>query len=211
MRLARASGACSTAADAGFALAEMVVAGMLMLCLSLPAYAMLRRTLDVADTMQTRFGQNAQARQVAALLADGSSATQSSANPRGWSLVEGLHSRRGAVATDRPAGSSLRGNYSFRLPDGAQLVLQGDSTTQLNVPCFGAGTPFPDCSGTETKQVQGWLGADPVIAATGPGATVASVTVSLTSPYRAARAQTALTAQSVTTEQYRMQFNLNVE
>lgn len=184
------------------------MAGTVMLCLALPAYAILRRTLDVADLMATRFAQNAQARQVARLLADGSSAAQGILNPRGWALVEGLHSRRSAVATDWPVGSALRSNYRFRLLDGLLLSLQGDAVAQLAIPCLGAKVPLPDCTGTETKQIQGWLGADPVVTATGPGNTVAAVTVSLTSPYRAARAKTAAAAGS---EQYRMQFNLNVE
>lgn len=198
------------AGDAGFALAEMVVAGTAMLCLALPAYAMLRRTLDVADLMATRFAQNAQARQVARLLADGSSASQGllNLNPRGWTFVEGLHSRRAAVATDWPSGSALRSNYRFFLLDGLLLGLQGDAVAQVVVPCLGVGIPLPDCTGTESKGVQGWLGADPVVTATGPGSTVAAVTVSLTSPYRAVRAKTAAAAG---TEQYRMQFNLNVE
>lgn len=206
MRSPRSRAGASTPRDAGFALAEAVMAGTLMLCLALPGYVMLRRTLGVVDSMQTRFAQNAQARQIASLLADGSLANPSgSSNRRGMPMVEGLHSRNALVSSDLPAGSALRSNYRFVLPDGATMSVLGDSTTLATIACRAALDPLPDCTGAGNKQVAGWIGADPVLAKIG---TVASVTATVTSPYRAARANSAV---AVGSEQYRMQFNLNVE
>ena len=189
--------------DAGFALPEVLIAGLLSLCLALPAFALLRRTYDVADLMQSRFRLNGQARQAFALLADGGAAdTPGPLNPRGFPDVEGLRSRAAA-----PAGSTLRAASRLVLPDGA-LVLSGDAIAGLAVSCTAPGQPIPDCTGAGAVTVRGWLGRTPVLTRTpaaAPGRTTA-VGLVLTDPFRAQRRRTA-----VIDEQYRTIFTLGVE
>src|SRR6195952_1924084 len=100
--------------EAGFTLVEVMIAGTLACLLALPAMSMLRGTYRVVDAMQSRFQLNDQARQVTALLGDGSaifSTAGAGTGSRGLAMVEGLRSRSitaGLNPTDAaPTGSQL--------------------------------------------------------------------------------------------------------
>ena len=202
-------------ADAGFTLPEAMIAGALSLILVLPGYVLLRRTYDVADLMGSRFQMNEQARQAFAVLGDGSSATSvasGQASTRGFGLVEGLRSRCSVPRTSgdprctaqAPSAISLRSASQLTFSDNA-LTLRGDAISPLAVACRGSRTPLPDCTGLENRTVQGWLGSDPTISATGR---TRSVGITVTDPFRAQRTGR---LPATATEQYRTMFTLNVE
>ena len=194
-----------TRGDAGFSLPEVMAAGMLSLCLALPAFALLRRTYDLADLMQSRFRMNGQARQAFALLADGGASTAAGqVNARGFALVEGLRSRQSL-----PTASTLRVASQLVLPDGL-LTLAGDAIPGLSVTCTGAQLPVPGCTAAGTLAVHGWLGQDPTLARTPALASSrnAGLGLTVTDPFRAGRARL---APASATEQYRTIFTLNAE
>lgn len=196
--------------EAGFTLVEVLIAGTLASLLALPAMSMLRGTYGFVDGMQSRFRLNDQARQITALLGDGSamlSNAGTSTGSRGLAMVEGLRSRSvtsGLTPADAPpGGAQMFVSSQFVLPDGS-LTLPGDSFPPVTVTCTGPGVPVPACGGSETRTVQGWLGTAPAISTSGQ---VAAVGLTLTDPFRA---QCALNSSSAT-ETYRTMFNLNVE
>lgn len=198
------------AREAGFTLVEVMIAGTLIMLLALPAISMLRSTYGFVDAMQSRFRLNAEARQVVMLLGDGSATLSNagtSVGSRGLPLVEGLHGRSvvsGLSPSDAaPAGSQLSSSYQFVLPDGG-LSLFGDGFTAISVVCTGPAKPMPDCTGAETRTIQGWLGSAPTITMSGQ---LAAVGLTMTDPFRAQRAINPSSA----TETYRTMFNLNVE
>jgi type II secretory pathway component PulJ len=198
--------ATSTNKEAGFTLIEVMIAGTLSLLVLLPGYAMLKNTYRFADVVQSRFQQNAQARQVIELLGDGSAQFGVVANARGFAMVEGLRSRSAI-----PTGWTLRQSGQFTMTDSNNLVVSGDLVPSLTVQCSSAGVPIPDCTGAETRTVQGWLGRDPTLV-TSSGQTV-GVGISITDPFRAQRLAKPSSSGPVgaATENYRTMFGLNVE
>ncbi len=192
--------------EAGFTLIEVMIAGTLSLLLFLPAYAMLNQTTRFADIVQSRFRQSEQARQVLGVLGDGSAQFGTQANARGFALVEGLRSR-----PTIPTGWPLRQSGQFTMTDSNNLVVTGDRVPALSVQCTGAGVPIPDCTGTETRAVQGWIGSDPSLVQSS-GQTV-GVGISITDPFRAQRLARSPSKGALgnATETYRTIFSLNVE
>lgn len=192
--------------EAGFTLVEVMVAGTLSLLLFLPAYAMLRQTYRFADIVQSRFRQSEQARQVLGLLGDGSAQFGTQTNARGFAMVEGLRSRPAI-----PTGWTLRKASQFTMSDSNGLVITGDGVAPLSLQCSGPGIPIPDCTGSETRIVQGWVGHDPSLVQSS-GQTV-GVGISITDPFRAQRLAGSPGSGSLgtATETYRTMFGLNVE
>ena len=192
--------------QAGFTLIEVMIAGTLSLMVLLPAYAMLNRTYRFADVIQSRFQQNAQARQVLELLGDGSAQFGTQANARGFAMVEGLRSRPAI-----PPGWVLRQASQFSMTDSNGLVVTGDQVTPLSVQCNGAGVPIPDCTGAEARTVQGWLGRDPVLVQS--SSQTVGVGLSVTDPFRAQRLgnKSSSGPAGAATELYRTMFGLNVQ
>lgn len=191
----------NSANDAGFTLVEVMVAGTMAVLLALPAYALLAATYRFADKVQSRFHQNEQARQVLSLLGDGSAQSGLTANARGYRMVEGLRSRPAI-----PSSWPLRTAGQFVMTDSNSLSISGDAVPNLQIQCVAAGIPIPDCKGTGTLTIAGWVGSDPTLAAASPQ--TVGVGVSIIDPYRAQRmAKT----PSSTAESYRTIFGLNVE
>lgn len=192
--------------EAGFTLIEAMIAGTLSLLVLLPAYAMLNRTYRFADVIQSRSQQNAQARQVLELLGDGSAPFGTQTNARGFAMVEGLRSRPAM-----PTGWTLRQASQFTMSDSNSLVVSGDQVPSFSVQCAGAGFPIPDCTGAETRIVQGWLGRDPTLVQS--SSSTVGVGISITDPFRAQRLASTPSSASVSgaTETYRTIFGLNVE
>lgn len=196
--------------DAGFTLAEAMIAGALGIALILPGFRLLQAAYGLVVAAQTVALTNAAARQSFTLLADGTSVSSNVevasasglASARGFGIVEGLRSRQ-----TTPAGSSLRVANQFTLSDGS-LQATGDTLSPLSIQCLGPAMPHPDCLGTETLTVAGWIGAPPVVtppsAQIGAGKT-AAVSVVITNPFGAQRAKDSASA----TQRYRMMFNLN--
>ncbi|MGI4797091.1 MAG: prepilin-type N-terminal cleavage/methylation domain-containing protein [Janthinobacterium lividum] len=196
--------------EAGFTLVEVLIAATLASLLALPAMSMLRGTYGFVDGMQSRFRLNEQARQITALLGDGSAILSNAGlftGSRGLAMVEGLRSRSvtpSLTPSDAPpSGSQLFSSSQFVLPDGF-LTLPGDTFQPVTITCTGPTVPVPACGGTETRTVQGWLGVAPTLSTSGQ---VAAVGLTLTDPFRAQRAINSSSA----TETYRTMFNLNVE
>ena len=187
--------------DAGFTLVEVMVAGTMAVLLALPAYALLAATYRFADRVQSRFHQNEQARQVLSLLGDGSAQYGPVANTRGYRGVEGLRSRP-AIPTAWP----LRSAGQFVMSDSNNLSISGDALPSLQIQCSAAAVPIPDCQGTETRTMTGWLGSDPTLAAASPQ--TVGVNISVVDPYRAQRM---VKAPASVAEGYRTIFSLNVE
>jgi hypothetical protein len=202
-------------ADAGFTLPEVMIAGALSLVLVLPGYVLLRRTYEVSDLLGSRFRLNEQARQAFSMLGDGSAATGVSSggkSARGFGLVEGLRSRCGTYRTSGqprctapvPSASDLRSASQLVLSDG-DLSLRGDSISAMAVTCQGLRDPLPDCTGTESRTVQGWLGSDPSLSTSGR---VRMLGITVTDPFRARRVGR---LPAGATERYRTMFTLNAE
>ena len=187
--------------DAGFTLVEVMVAGTLSVLMALPAYSLLSATYRFADKVQSRFRQSEEARQVLSLLGDGSVLFGTQNNARGFPMVEGLRSRVAA-----PAAKTLRLTTGFVMSDSNGLSIAGDTVPPLQISCSAAAVPIPDCQGTETQTVQGWLGSDPVLVAASPQ--TVGVSVSIIDPYRAQRMGK---APASVAEGYRSIFSLNVE
>lgn len=188
--------------DAGFTLAETLVAGTLALLLVLPAAEMLSRTNRFASSVQSRARQSQEARQVLGLLGDGTAEFGAVPNPRLFRMVEGLRGRA-ALPQDWPLRSATAPGQ-FVMTDGDRRV-DGDAVAPVEVACTGPGAPIPDCTGTESRSVQGWLGADPVLKQ--DGRTI-SVGIAITDPFQARRRNPDLAR---ITETFRTQFTANVE
>ena len=202
--------------DAGFTLVETMLAGALGLSLALPAYALLNNTYGSATLLNSRFARDAEARQVLALLGEGSSSFGTLTDPRGFTMVEGLRSHASI-----PSPYTLTSNGQFVMPDvttigglglgfgfglpGSGPSISGDAVPSMTVTCTAAGVPMPACTGTGTVTTQGWMGASPTLLQT--GRTVA-VEITVSDPFQARRQRQ--TAANVT-DTYRTLFNLNVE
>lgn len=192
--------------EAGFTLIEAMIAGTLSVLVLFPAYTMLNRTYRFADVIQSRSQQNAQARQVLELLGDGSAAFGTQTNARGFAMVEGLRSRPAI-----PTGWTLRQASQFTMPDSNGMVVSGDQIPSFSVQCSGPGAPVPDCTGAETRNVQGWLGRDPTLVQS--SSSTVGIGITITDPFRAQRLPSTSSSASVSgaTETYRTMFGLNVE
>ncbi len=199
--------------DAGFTLVEALFAGLLTMLIGLPCYAILRTNLSALDLVVSRTQQAEQARETFRLLGDGTASFGTGVNARGFTMVEGLHSRSALPTNWKLRSTTATGQ--FVLPDG-NLQASGDLVGPVTIACQGAGIPVPDCTGAETRTIQGWLGSDPVLAQPTANSIQfpASVSISVTNPYRAARsiASPAGAAQGPgITETFRNQFGTMVE
>lgn len=188
--------------DAGFTLAETLVAGTLVLLLVLPAMEILSRTYRFVGSVQSRARQSQEARQVLGLLGDGTAEFGTQANPRGFRMVEGLRGR--ATLPQNWPLRSVTAPGQFVMTD-ANVRVDGDAVAPVQVACTGAGAPIPDCTGTEVRSVQGWLGADPQLAQAGR---TISVGIAITDPFQARRRDPDLAR---ITETFRTLFTANVE
>ena len=181
-----------------------MIAGTLGLCLVLPAYALLNGTLRTATLINSRFQRDAQARQVLALLGEGTASFGTAANARGFTMVEGIRSRQSL-----PSPWTLNSGGQFVMSDtagqGAPPAIAGDSVPPTTVTCTGTALPLPGCTAGATLTTRGWMGANPVLLQA--GRTVA-VDVIVSDPFQAARLGQPAGSASDT---YRTLFNLNVE
>lgn len=200
----------------GFTLPEVMIAGMIGLCLALPAYALLTNTYRTSALIGSRFARDTQARQVVSLLGDGT-ATASTVDIRGFTLIEGLRSRQ-----TLPASGSLDSGGEFILTEaaasGGTLAAYGDKVSSISVACEKPQTPLPGCSGAGTQVTTiGWLGTAPSIVSLpvtppmgngAPTGAVAAVDVTISDPFEATRPGQRASDVSDT---YRTMFTLNVQ
>ena len=187
-------------ADAGFTLAEVMIAGTLGLLLALPAAEMLSRTYRVVTAIQSRARQSEQARQVLGLLGDGTATFGTQVNPRGFRMVEGLRSRAGL-----PAPWPLRSDTGQFIMTDTNVRVVGDTMGRIYVRCRGAADPLPTCTGTETRDLQGWLGAAPQLVQRDK---LVSVSIAVTDPFQARRNKPDMAR---ITETFRARFTANIE
>lgn len=188
--------------DAGFTLVEVMIAGTLGMLLSLPAMEMLSRTYSVVAGIQARARQSQQARQILGLLGDGTSVIGTTANSRGFRVLEGLRGRRWDELPTTWTLRSASENGRFTMTQDG-LTLLGDTLGPIDVTCRAAAVPIPDCTGTGTRTVRGWLGANPVLIQSGR---TVSVSIAVTDPYQARRS---LYEGSRVTETFRTRFTAN--
>jgi hypothetical protein len=180
-------------AQQGFTLMEVLSATTAAMVLSIPALAMLFQSLEWYGSIQNGLAVNRRAREVMYVLADGAKA--SSNGNDATSNIYGLHARSAA-----PAGP-LRTNYQFQYTSNG-LILGGAELGTMTITCTAAGRPLPDCTGTETKTVQGWVGSDVVLDSTtrSVAGRTTEIAVTLTNPYEAQR----LENPAYASERYRM-------
>lgn len=189
------------AADAGFTLAEVMIAGTLGLLLVLPAAEMLSRTYRVVTAIQSRARQSQEARQVFALLGDGTTVQPGlPENPRKFRMVEGVRSRQAL-----PQPWTLRSDTGQFVMNDGNVSVAGNTVARVSVTCRGTAVPVPACTGTETRDLQGWLGAAPQVAQNGK---LVSVIIDVTDPFQVRRNKPD-TAR--VTETFRARFTANVE
>jgi hypothetical protein len=182
--------ACS---QRGFTLIEVLSATTAVMVISIPALAMLFQAFEWYDDVQSRLALNRQAREVMYVLADG--AKMSSNGTDATANIYGLHARNVA-----PAGP-LRSSYKFQYTSNG-LTVTGSELGTMSITCTGVARPLPDCTTTETKTVQGWVGSDVTLNSTTRSVSgrTTEISVVLTDPYEAQRLENPAHA----TERYRI-------
>lgn len=182
----------------GFTFIELMTAVTAGAIIVLAANVFLFKAYTWYDELASKIEINRHARETFNLLALGgmSSTTGNDATKNLYGL------RERAIA---PA-SGLRSNYALQYSSN-NLTLSPDSFAAMSVTCGAAGTPLPDCAGTETKSVKGWIGTD--IQLNTSSRSVASRTVEvtfvITDPFEVQRAQ----GPSQFSETYRTAVTLN--
>ena len=194
-------------------LVEALIAAFLTTLLGIPCYALLRTNLSALDIVASRSLQADQVREVFRLLGDGTTSFGTTKDTRGFTMVEGLHSRPALPSSWPLRSATVFGQ--FVMTDGALQVV-GDTLSPVLILCRGARNPIPDCAATESRTVQGWLGSDPIVGqSTSNGIQFpATISVTITNPYRAARSIASsfgATQALGITETFRTQFYTMVE
>jgi Tfp pilus assembly protein PilW len=186
--------------QAGFTLLEVMIASVTSMFVIMPALVFMFRSYDWYSSVESELMLNRKARQVLDLIGNGARGTTNGTD--GSPNVYGLRGRHAA-----PAASSLRSNYSLQYTSN-NLTISGDTFATLTITCTGSAAPLPDCgSSGQTKTVTGWIGnAFNVNSSTLSAAwRTVGVTVTLTDPFQAQRADDPATA----TQTYRTLFTLN--
>jgi hypothetical protein len=164
----------------GFTLFEVLTATTCVMALAVPAAALLYRAFAWSAEIDSQLKLNREAREVSEILLNGGK--MGSAGTDTTTSVYGLRARAAA-----PAGT-LRSNYVLNYTSNS-FTLSSSNTAPMTVTCKAAGNPLPDCAGTETKAVQGWLGGDIAMDSTtrSVGSKTTEVTITMVDPYQAQR------------------------
>ena len=168
--------------ESGFSLFEMMTATTVVMVMAVPTTAMLLKTLSWYNEVNSQLASNRQAREVADILLNGGNATTNGTDST--TNIYGIRARRLA-----PTGT-LRSNYVLQYGSNGHTLTSATFGTQT-VGCKAAGNPLPDCSATESKTVQGWLGSDVSLNSTvrSVNAKTTEVLVTMVNPYQAQRAE----------------------
>lgn len=138
-------------AQAGFTLIEVMIASVASMAVIAPAIAVMFNAFGWYAEIQSQIALNREARQAFDLIGNGAKASSNGNDAKPY--LYGVRGRKAA-----PAGT-LRSNYTLQYQSN-NLTATGDSITSMTVTCTAAGVPLPDCVGTETKTVAGWIGKD---------------------------------------------------
>ncbi|MBF0332333.1 MAG: type II secretion system protein [Alphaproteobacteria bacterium] len=148
--------------QAGFTLIETMVAGSISIFALMVAFTFLYQSADMARLLEARVGMNGEARAVMALLGEGH---QIEVAPD--SRYYGLRGMSHDDVTAHAAGTdfAMRADARLHLTDTDQTAdSHGSHASQpFSVTCRAAGNPLPECTGTETVIVTGFVGAAPAI------------------------------------------------
>jgi hypothetical protein len=177
----------------GFTLFEVLSATTAVMALAVPATYMLFHSFAWYTEVQSQLKLNREAREVSDILMNGARMTTNGND--GTPNIYGLRMRKTA-----PVGS-LRSNYVLNYPSN-NLTATSSSVAGLTVACKAAGNPLPDCTGTETRTVQGWVGADVTLdsATRSIAGRTTEVSVTMVDPFQAQRMKNPAKA----VERYRM-------
>jgi prepilin-type N-terminal cleavage/methylation domain-containing protein len=182
----------------GFTLFELLAAAAAGGIIILATNAFFFKAYDWISELQAKVEINRHARETLNLLMLGG--VSATAGNDASKNVYGINGRSSAPA------SGLRSNYAVHYTSN-NLTLSPDTFAAMTVTCTGPATPLPDCTGTETKSVQGWLGSDVQINSATRSVANKTVEVStvITNPFEAQRAR----APTQFTEKYRTILTLN--
>ena len=184
--------------QAGFTLIEVMIASVASMAVIAPAIAVMFHAFDWYAEIQSQIALNREARQAFDLIGMGAKSVTTGND--GFLYLYGLRGRDVA-----PVGT-LRSNYALQYQSN-NLTANGDSVASMTVTCTAAAVPLPDCAGTETKTVAGWIGKDlslNIASRSVVGRTVETM-VTITDPFQAQRAVNPASAS----ESYRTVFTLN--
>jgi Tfp pilus assembly protein PilV len=186
--------------QAGFTLIEVMIASVTSMFVIMPALVFMFRSYDWYTSAESELMLNRKARQVFDLIGNGA---RGSANGNdGTPYLYGIRGRHAA-----PSQNTLRSNYRLQYSSN-NLTITGDALASQTITCTGNGVPLPDCtSAGQSKTVTGWIGNNFKVNSTNLSAAwrTVQVTVTLTDPFQAQRADDPTTA----TQTYRTLFTLN--
>lgn len=141
------------AGQRGFTLIELMVATTVGLMLLMSVLTIMYQSAGMADAMRGQVVMNQEARQMFHMLTDGGVGSLGTAVP-----VPGMRGRlKGSVV-----GTQLKVNQRMVVVQaGSQIVSSSLPSTQIQ--CRGAADPIQECTGTETRTVDGYLAATPIL------------------------------------------------
>lgn len=184
----------------GFTLIELMSVAAATGIIMLAGSAFMLRALAWHDEISAKIEMNRHARTTYELWAYGG---RSASN--GGDSTKNVYGFRGRKSA--PAASALRNSTGAVSYTNNSLTLRPDLFATMTVTCKAAGNPIPACTGTSSKTVTGWLGADADLnsegGSLGEGWVVVNFTI--TNPYQAQRA----TAPAQFTDTYQTVFALN--
>ncbi len=185
-------------AQAGFTLIEVMIASVASMAVIAPAIAVMFSAFNWYAEIQSQIALNREARQAFDLVGNGAKM-----NGNGNDASPYLYGMRGRKAAP---GGTLRSNYTLQYQSN-NLTATGDSIAGMTVTCTSAGVPLPDCVGTETKTVAGWVGDDLSLNTASRSVTGRTVEtmVTISDPFQAQRTPNSASASAT----YRTIFTLN--
>ncbi|MBV9549429.1 MAG: prepilin-type N-terminal cleavage/methylation domain-containing protein [Alphaproteobacteria bacterium] len=184
--------------QAGFTFLELTIAAAASGIIMLTSAGFLVKALGWYDELNAKLEMNRHARETFRLLAYGGMATSNGND--GTKYLYGIRGRAAAPS------SGLRNNYALQYTSN-NLTLTPDKFAAMTITCTAAANPLPDCGGSGSKTVQGWLGNDVTFQSSSrsvAGDTV-EMTFTVTDPYQIQRAKSA----ALFTDTYRTVFTLN--
>lgn len=182
----------------GFTLLELMTAAAAGGVIILAGNAILFKAYTWVGELQAKVEINRHARETLNLLMLGG--VSSTAGTDGSKNLYGINGR------SSPPASGLRSNYAVQYASN-NLTLSPDKFAALTVQCAGSANPLPDCTASEAKSVQGWLGSDVQVNSSTRSIAnrTVEVTTVITDPFQAQAARDA----TQFTEKYRTVATLN--
>jgi len=138
--------------QAGFTLIEVMIASVASWQMIAPAIAVSSMPSTRYAEIQSQIALNREARQAFDLIATAPNPSRTATTPS--PICTAMR------AAQRGARSTLPVElFAFAISE-QQSHRNGDSVASMTVTCSADGVPLPDCIGTESKTVAGWIGKD---------------------------------------------------